>query len=378
MKTRLLFLFLFMATISALPSFARETVVEVKTVQAHEFAWRLPVQGSVKSIHEARVSPRIPGPIETIFVEEGDEVEAGVTRLFQIDSTKLLKNVEIRKQELAISRYSLKEKQARLKQAEADYDKATIDLKRGRRLWEDNSISMDNLENIQLKHRMSELTVEHARAVIDLAGEQLIQAELAVGIAEKDYADSRVYAPINGRVVSKLQEAGEMSAPGKPIIVLKDPELVEVVAHLPAEYYHKIIPGSTTALISNGAANSVEADIYFKSPVINPVLRTFHIKCRLPRAKTTMIPGELANIVVIILKRKGLAVPVEAILQRSGKQVIFIAGEKKAQMIEVETGLENDGLTEVISQQLKEGSQVIVRGQYMLEDQQNIHLREGD
>lgn len=368
--------FVLLLTIVAAPLSATEIVVAVKQIREYEFSRRLPVQGSVESVYEASVSPRIPGPIEEIFVREGDVVAADVTALFQIDSVKLYKNVEIRRQELSIARFSLKEKQARLKQAQADLEKARIDIERARLLWEDNSTSKDNLEKVQLKFRVSELTVEHTEAIIDLAGEQLKQAELAVRIAEKDYADSRVYSPINGRVVARLQEPGEIAAPGKPIILIKDPEQIEVVAHLPAEYYHLIIPASTSAIVSGRSGVAVETEVYFKSPVINPMLRTFQIKCSLPKTQAQMIPGELADIVVILMRRTGLAVPGEAIVHRGGRQVLFVEDSGVARMIEVECGLENDGLTEVTAQQLSADIRVVVRGQHRLEDGQAISVRE--
>jgi len=374
---RQLIVLLFLIATLTVPVIAREAFVITEPLQKKEFIWRLPLQGSVESAHEAKVSPRIPGPIEAIFVKEGDRVEAGITCLFQIDSMKLQKNVEIRKQEMEVARYSLKEKQTRLKQAQADLEKAQMDMTRVRLMWEDNSTSKDNLEKAQLKYRVSELSVEHAQAIIDLAGEQFKQAELAVKIAEKDYADSRVFAPMNGIVVSRMQEAGEMAAPGKPILVIKDPDHIEVVAHLPADYYHSVITGSTTALISTSGEDSAEAIISFKSPVINPALRTFQIKCQYPGRATRMIPGELANIVVVLSRRQGHAVPDSAILNRDGHRVIFTAESGKARMIKVECGLENDGMTEIFSDQLKPETKVIVRGQNMLEEGQAISIRNG-
>lgn len=370
-------MFIVLSVLLANPLQAQEVAVSVQPLATRVFAERLQIQGSVEAIRTAKVSARIPGTIEEIFVEEGDHVEANTTCLFQIDSVKLQKNVEIRKQELAISRFSLKEKEARRKQAVADFDKSRLDLDRARLLWEDNSVSKDNLEKIQLKYRVSELAVEHVNAIIDLAGEQLKQAELAVRIAEKDFADSRVYAPINGRVIARMQEPGEMAAPGMPILLLKDLKEVEVEAHLPAEYYHRVIPGSTSAIISTEAFDPVETAITYKSPVINPILRTFQIKCRSPKGDTRMIPGELVELRVILLQREGLAVPDSAIIQRDHGLVVFVVEAGKARMLKVVRGLENDGMSEVVSGELKPGMQLITQGQHLLNDGQPVMVLTG-
>ncbi len=370
-------IFILLSVVVINPLQAQEFAVSVQPLTTRVFAERLQIQGSVEAIRTAKVSARIPGTIEEIFVEEGDQVEAKTSCLFQIDSVKLQKNVEIRNQEMAIARFSLKEKEARRKQAIADFDKSKLDLNRARLLWEDNSVSKDNLEKIQLKYRVSELAVEHVNAIIDLAGEQLKQAELAVRIAEKDLADSKVYAPISGRVIARMQEPGEMAAHGMPIILLKDLKEVEVEAHLPAEYYHRVIPGSTTVIISTEASEPAETVITYKSPVINPALRTFQIKCHSPKGYTRMIPGELVELRVVLLQREGLAVPDSAIIQRDNGRVVFIVEAGKARMLTVVCGLENDGMSEVVSAQLKPGMQLITQGQHLLNDGQPVMVLTG-
>lgn len=346
--------------------------VEATPVISMEFADQLRIQGNVESVKVAKVSARAPGPIEAIFVDEGDAVIAEQTRLFQIDATKLRKITEIRQQELAIASFSLAEKEARLKQANADLEKALSDMNRSRLLWEDNSISADNREKAQLRYKVSQAAVEHTQALIDLSREQLKQAEFALKIAEKDFADSTVYAPISGRVVSKLQEAGEMAAPGMPIILLKDPQLTEISAHLPAAYYHRVISQQTEVLVSSITGAQALALVTFKSPVINPQLRTFAIKVANKPNETSMIPGALAEITVILSRRTNLAVPVKAIVNRAGGKVIFVVKQGKAKMVTIITGLENDGLIEAISPELKPGDLVVTSGQNLLNDSQAV------
>lgn len=363
---------------STICSNAQPLQVSAVQAKARQFSDLLKVQGNVESTSIARVSPRIPGPIEAIFVKEGDLVEAGKTRLFVIDPLKLEKNVEIRQQELAIANLSLKEKEVRLKQARADLEKARLDVNRFRLLWEDNSTSQDNYEKAQLKFSVSEATVEHTQALIELDKEQLKKARLALSIAEKDFADSTVMAPISGRVSTRLQEPGEMAAPGKPILVIKDPEDTEVSAFIPAEYYHRVITGTTRALIKGYADQLNEAVVTFKSPEILPELRTFQIKCHLPAVEKSMVPGTLAEITLILETRTGLAVPTAALLNRNNEKVVFVAENGKAVMKTVKTGLENDGSSELTAGDIKEGSLVINRGQHLLNDGQTVEVSSGD
>ena len=356
---------------------AQSIQVSLEDVNQREFKELLQVQGTVEAVNIARVSPRISGPIEAIYVKEGDKVEAGKTKLFVIDPLKLEKNLEIRKQEVVIARLSLKEKEAQLKQVSADYEKSKIDAKRARLLWEDRSTSQDNYEKAQLKFKVSEANFEHVNTLIDLSREQLAKAQIALTIAEKDYSDSTVYSPLTGVVSEKLQEPGEMAAAGKPIIIVKDPKDTEVTAFLPAEYYHKVTVGETPVNIKSFIDIPEEAKVTYKSPEISPELRTFKIKCHTLNDSKFMVPGGLANLTLVLETRSGLAVPTSALVNRNNSKAVFIAENGKAKLVKVSVGLENEGYTEVTSSQLKAGDKVIVVGQHMVNDGSSIAVSNG-
>ena len=356
---------------------AQSIQVSLEDVNQREFKELLQVQGTVEAVNIARVSPRISGPIEAIYVKEGDKVEAGKTKLFVIDPLKLEKNLEIRKQEVVIARLSLKEKEAQLKQVSADYEKSKIDAKRARLLWEDRSTSQDNYEKAQLKFKVSEANFEHVNTLIDLSREQLAKAQIALTIAEKDYSDSTVYSPLTGVVSEKLQEPGEMAAAGKPIIIVKDPKDTEVTAFLPAEYYHKVTVGETPVNIKSFIDIPEEAKVTYKSPEISPELRTFKIKCHTLNDSKFMVPGGLANLTLVLETRSGLAVPTSALVNRNNSKAVFIAENGKAKLVKVSVGLENEGYTEVTSSQLKSGDKVIVVGQHMVNDGSSIAVSNG-
>lgn len=356
---------------------AQSIQVSLEDVNQREFKELLQVQGTVEAVNIARVSPRISGPIEAIYVKEGDKVEAGKTKLFVIDPLKLEKNLEIRKQEVVIARLSLKEKEAQLKQVSADYEKSKIDAKRARLLWEDRSTSQDNYEKAQLKFKVSEANFEHVNTLIDLSREQLAKAQIALTIAEKDYSDSTVYSPLTGVVSEKLQEPGEMAAAGKTIIIVKDPKDTEVTAFLPAEYYHKVTVGETPVNIKSFIDIPEEAKVTYKSPEISPELRTFKIKCHTLNDSKFMVPGGLANLTLVLETRSGLAVPTSALVNRNNSKAVFIAENGKAKLVKVSVGLENEGYTEVTSSQLKAGDKVIVVGQHMVNDGSSIAVSNG-
>lgn len=364
--------------ISCAMLYAQSIPVSVMDVNSRNFNELLELQGNVEATNIARVSPRIPGPIEAIYVKEGDKVVAGQSKLFVIDPLKLEKNLEIRKQEVVIAKLALKEKEAQMKQVVADLEKAKVDAKRARLLWEDNSTSQDSYEKAQLKLKLSEASLEHTQTLIDLSREQLAKAQIALTIAEKDYSDSTVYSPLTGVVSEKLQEPGEMASAGKPIIVVKDPNDTEVTAFIPAEYYHKVIVEKTPVKIKSFMDIPEDAKVTYKSPEISTDLRTFKVKCHTLNTNNMMVPGGLANVTLILDSHESLAVPTSAIVNRNNGKAIFVVDGDKAKLVMVTVGLENDGYTEVKSENLKAGAKVIVKGQHMVNDGQTISLQGGN
>lgn len=364
--------------ISCAMLYAQSIPVSVIDVNIRNFNELLELQGNVEATNIARVSPRIPGPIEAIYVKEGDKVVAGQSKLFVIDPLKLEKNLEIRKQEVVIAKLALKEKEAQMKQVVADLEKAKVDAKRARLLWEDNSTSQDSYEKAQLKLKLSEASLEHTQTLIDLSREQLAKAQIALTIAEKDYSDSTVYSPLTGVVSEKLQEPGEMASAGKPIIVVKDPNDTEVTAFIPAEYYHKVIVEKTPVKIKSFMDIPEDAKVTYKSPEISTDLRTFKVKCHTLNTNNMMVPGGLANVTLILDSHESLAVPTSAIVNRNNGKAIFVVDGDKAKLVMVTVGLENDGYTEVKSENLKAGAKVIVKGQHMVNDGQTISLQGGN
>jgi hypothetical protein len=75
----------------------------------------------------------------------------------------------------------------------------------------------------------------------------------------------------------------------------------------------------------------------------------------------------MADMTLVFESRKAIGVPSNALLQRNGKPSVFLAREGKALLKSVETGLINEGWTEVASG-LEADDLVITEGQTQLRE----------
>jgi len=348
---------------------ASRVPVVLAPIAVSDFEECATVQGNVKAKSSAIVAARIAGVIDAVFVDEGDPVVANETRLFQTDALKLQKAVEISRQDLALADCGLKESEANLERVRAAYNKAEVDYRRYKRLYEEQKIvAADAYEQQEARYLQAQAELKYARTVVDLAAEKRKQAEAAIEIAEKNLADSLVLAPINGRVTQRLKEPGEMGEVGKTVLVIEDLSVVEIAAFLPAQHYARIAEGRTVLHVAvNGRAVS-EQTVSYKSPTIDSRLRTFEIKAVDSSPGAGVVPGAMAEIRVVLDQRRGLSAPAESVQQRAGGSVVFLVEGGVARAVPVTTGLEREGLIEVFADRLTEGTPVVVMGQSFLSD----------
>lgn len=336
---------------------ARETVFEE----------RLAIAGSVVAKRYALVSARIPGTLEEIFVEEGDYVEAGKTKLFQTDSVKLAQAMAIAQEQLRVAECAVREKEALLEKTLVAQQQALTDLARYRDLNARNAVATQVVEHQQAQCRQLEADVRHVQTLIDLAKAQLEQARLNVKIAEKDFTDSLVVAPISGRVSMRLREPGESAGVGTPVLRIDDLSLVEISVFAPAEYYDRIELGKSKMRVTVGATEIGELTVTYKSPVVEPKLRTFQIKCLLPEPPSEVVPGRMAQTALVLQSRRGVGVPIAAVVKREGRNLVFTAKNGTAAAVTVPLGLQTDGWWEVLSG-IEPGMPIISMGQTLVSD----------
>jgi len=334
---------------------------------ARDFERRLTVQGTLEAVNFASVAARVDGNLDEIWVDEGDAIVAGETPLFLIDPVGRENALTIAKQHLEVSRASLDVAEASAGKTEAEARKATLDFGRYERLYKEGKVTDNEYEMRDVANEQAKAGIAVAKAQVDLAKRQVRQAEASLTIAQKNLDDTKVIAPISGQVSARLAEPGEQMSVGKVVLRIDDLSSVEAAAFLPAQYYAEVEPGKTTFRLGVNGRDAGMHLVTYRSPTINPTLRTFEIKGRVEAAEGAAVPGNMADLTIVFETRTGLGVPSASVLVRAGKTMLFVVRDGKAVSREVETGLQNDGWTEILSG-LAAGENVITEGQTQLRD----------
>ena len=354
---------------------AKKTSVAVTRAKTMAFEELVETSGNMETKNYALVSARIPGTLDEVYVQEGDHVTAGKTRLFQTDKIKVTQAVEIAQDNVAVAEAGLKARKATVERVQADFDKARTDYERYKRLYEDDeAVTQNTFEAQESRYKQLKAALEEAKAAADLAQSQLEQAQSNLVISSKDLADSLVSAPISGYVSVRYKEPGEMAGSGTPIVRIDDTSVLEISAYLPSEYYARVSKGDTKLAVTVNGIDVGELPLSYKSPTIDNKLRNFEIKAILKDPPQGITSGAMAKIRVVISSRSAVGVPRQSIISKAEGNVIFLADGSQAKMVRIEKGLETNGWVEIKSNNVKEGLSVVSMGQDRLKDGESISI----
>lgn len=172
---------------------------------------------------QVEVAPQVAGRIAEIPVQEGMALAKGDV----------------------VARIDARDYDLRLEEARATARAAEADFQRIRQVFEKNSATQKQLDDVQ--------------AAVDLA-----RARLA--IAEKAVADCTVVAPMDGVVTVKSREEGEMVAAGTPVATLSRLDEVWLSIYVPEDRLSRVKLGERAEVKVDGDSRAYEGTVTFISP----------------------------------------------------------------------------------------------------------------
>ncbi|WP_339648132.1 efflux RND transporter periplasmic adaptor subunit [uncultured Salegentibacter sp.] len=164
----------------------------------------LTFSGKIEAVENATLSTRNMGYVTRVNAKVGDVVEKG----------QLL--IEINNADLQAKRAQVN---AGITEATAAFKNAEKDYERYSSLFEDNSATQKEMDDITARYQMAKARLEAARQQKNEINAQ--------------FAYSNIVAPFSGVVTSKNVEVGDMANPGMPLLNLEVPGKFEVRASVP-------------------------------------------------------------------------------------------------------------------------------------------------
>jgi len=336
----------------------REEVVPVETisVQRRQLDTVLELTGNVQSLMEVYVHPKVPGEIiERILVERGDYVRKG-SLIAILEKT----TVEARIKE---AEAGLRSARAKLNEVEANLDFIKKDRLRLQRLAELHVVSQQEFDQIDAKYRA-------ILAAKKLAIAQIERIRASLNLLDILLRDHDVYSPISGYVSARYVDAGTMSDSKKPIVRISMEKTVKIVATVTEEDYPLIRKGMEAEVRVDAFPQRVfKGTVSVINPTLDPATRTGQIEIHVENRDLTLRSGMFARMHLALGEREALVVYKDALnrLPGTGNYYVYVVKGGKAIMKNIKIGASQENHVE-IKEGLKEGEQVVVKGQNRLRD----------
>jgi len=316
------------------------TSVRAAEATAGPAAASIEANGLIGARDEMRLSFKTGGIVRRIAVQEGEAVRKGA----------LLAELE------------LTEIQAQAEQALQMAEKAGRDLERGERLYADQVISLESLQNLRT---------------------QAAIANAARDAARFNLGYSRIVAPRDGVVLRKLVEERELVPPGQPVVVLGSADRGYVVRLAVADREIVRIAKGDAARIRVDAYPGVELKgvVNEVSSAADPRTGLFPAQIRLDSMPDIRLAsGLVANVTIEPTHSSGVQytyVPVSAIVEGEGRTAsVFVIDGTIARKRLVRVGFIRDEQV-ALAEGLKPGERVVTEGALYLVDGERIRIVDG-
>lgn len=207
--------------------------------------------------------------------------------------------------------------------------------------------------------------VENATRRLHLLG--LSDAQIA-GIereSDDDIARYELRAPAAGQIVAKHITPGEKVGADEPVYTLADLSTVWLNVSVYAEYLPLIEEGRAVQV----AAGDREASgvIEYVSPVFAESTRTVTARVVLDNADGRWKPGELVTARVEVDRTSAeRVVPIEALQQHEGRDVVFVQTDEGVAPVAVRLGRRGADTVEILGADVPLGAPIVVRNSFLM------------
>ncbi len=380
------------------------SIVQVDDVIKRDITQIVTATGKINPEYKVVITPEVTGEIVELPVKEGDQVKKGQLLI------KIKPDTYLAARDRAAA--TLESAKSGLSRAKALLDKVKSDYDRVKGLYEKKLSSDAELEAAKSNFLTTQSDYESQQSYV-------AQAQASLKEAQENLYKTTIYSPMNGTISALNVELGERVlgsgfSQGTDIMTVADLSVMEATVEVDENDVVLVSIGDTARItidaygdkIFNGVVSEIANSATTTGTGTQQEVVNFEVKIRLVDVDKSVRPGMSCNAdIETETKLDVWSVPIQSVTARGKmpeanpagedeaapttkenkkdkkpKEVVFLAENNKAKMVEVETGISDDNYIE-IKNGLKGGEKVI-SGPYRaisreLQDKLNIRVEGG-
>jgi len=314
-----------------------EVIGDVAVVVAHTTKtpdW-LETVGTVQAAQTSAVASQMMGNIVEIRAHEGDRVQAGQV-LAVIDDAQPRAAVEQATAALAAAGNEVT-------LSEADFSLAKSTLARYQHLFDKQSVSPQEFDEVKTRYAAAAARRDLAQADRERARAALVQAQTSLAYA-------RLRAPFSGLITQKFADVGTLATPGMPVFTVEDTRRYRLEASVDESNVGIVrLDARVPVVIDALGAAAFDGKVVQIVPAADPTSHSFVVKIELP-ADARLRAGLFGRAHFLRGYREALLIPRTATFQHGQLQGVYVIGaDRLASVRYVTLGAAANDQVEVLS-----------------------------
>jgi HlyD family secretion protein len=271
-------------------------LVSVVTPGIQPVASEVNFTGTIEALHELPIgNSGDTGRIVAVYAQVGDHVRRGQI-LAQLDDSVLAPQVA--------------QLSAALDQARAQAGLSAAEYRRGVAAGPAGGLSAQDIEKLQ------------AASIMDAANIKVVAAQLAVMRAK--LALTRIVAPVDGFVLTRNAEVGQIAASGGPALFdIEDGGQVEMIGQVAEQDMAGLRVGQSASVYLIGNAQPFIGRIWLLGAVIDPQSRLGEVRIALT-PNPALRPGAFARSLVTLARAQRPVLPQTAVMADNGGSYVYV------------------------------------------------------
>jgi HlyD family secretion protein len=372
--------------------------------------------GYIVAHHPIQLSSKVVGKVAWVGIEKGDRVKEGQV-LVRLEDSEYQAQLAQAKANLAVAKARLQELEtgsrpqeidaarAAVGQAEANFQNAEINLRRTDELARQKVASQAQLDTARTQFEVTKAQLESARKnyelvkigprqeEIEYARAQAAQAAAAVAYAQTMVDSTLIRSPVDGTVLERLVERGEMvstmnlggtSGVKASVAALADLNDMQVQLDINQNDFPRIAPSQACALTADAYPDRVYQGVVAEiAPEANRQKATIEVRVKILHPDAYLRPEMNAHVSFLSPSepqkeagREMLTIPRSALVQKEGKTAVFVLEGSRARLREIQLGRDLGDRVEVV-EGVSANDQIVVRGMEGLTAGQRVKVKAG-